>query len=206
MAGNKFTYQVLRDTTTDSVIKITGVFDGSGQETNNSRITANALNNALATNGFLLANATSAYANTSLPYYDLQLTGLKYYVNLPTSGATGGALGTVEIFWNGYGKTAATQYANSATIFHLNGSGEFGMGEQLPSILNNTNNLYNNTSITTANTSSGDIGIYTLGATANSSYTLIISLRKNNTFYQRGQLTDPAAFNYGQYAISGVNQ
>ena len=72
MAGNKFTYQVLRDTTTDSVIKITGVFDGSGQETNNSRITANALNNALATNGLLLANATLAYANTSLPYYDLQ--------------------------------------------------------------------------------------------------------------------------------------
>ena len=205
--ANKFTYQVLRDTTTDSVIKLTGTFDGtSGQELNNSRITANSLNNALATNGFLLANATSAYANTALPYYDLQLTGLKYYVNLPTATGTAGAIGTIEIFWNGYGVNSAAQYANSATIFHLNGSGEFGMGEQLPSILNNTNNLYNNTSITTANTSSGDIGIYTLGATANSSYTLIISLRKNNTFYQRGQLTDPAAFNYGQYAISGVNQ
>lgn len=204
--ANKFTYQVLRDTTTDSVIKLTGVFDGvSGQELNNSRITANSLNNALATNGFLVANATSAYANTPLPFYDLQLTGLKYYVNLPTA-TTGGAIGTVEIFWNGYGQNAAAQYANSATIFHLNGSGEFGLGEQLPSILNNTNNLYNNTSITTANTSSGDLGVYTLGATANSSYTLIISLRKNNTFYQRGQLNDPAAFNYGQYAITGNKQ
>ena len=30
--ANKFTYQVLRDTQTDSVIKITGAFDGSGQE------------------------------------------------------------------------------------------------------------------------------------------------------------------------------
>ena len=205
--ANKFTYQVLRDTTTDSVIKLTGVFDGtSGQELNNSRIAANSLNNALATNGFLVANSQGGVANTTLPFYDLQLTGLKYYVNLPTATGTAGAIGTVELFWNGYGVNSAAQYANSATIFHLNGSGEFGLGEQLPSILNNTNNLYNNTSITTANTTYGDLGVYTLGATANSSYTLIISLRKNNTFYQRGQLTDPAAFNYGQYAISGVNQ
>ena len=39
--ANKFTYQVLRDTTTDTVIKLTGVFDGSGQEINNTRIQAN---------------------------------------------------------------------------------------------------------------------------------------------------------------------
>ena len=201
--ANKFTYQVLRDTTTDSVIKLTGTFDGtSGQELNNSRITANALNNALATNGYLLANTNGGAANTALPYYDLQLTGLKYYVNMPMSGP----LGSVELFWNGFGSNASNQYANSATIFHLNGDGEFGLGEQLPAILNNTNNVYNNTSITTANTASGDLGVYTLGASANSSYTIIISLRKNNTFYQRGQFSDPAAFNYGAYAISGVKQ
>jgi len=189
--ANKFTYQILRDTTTDSVIKLTGTFDGtSGQELNNSRITANSLNNALATNGFLLANATSAYANTALPFYDLQLTGLKYYVNLPTSTGTAGAIGTVEIFWNGYGTTLASQYANSATIFHLNGSGEFGLGEQLPSITNNSVN------------GNGDIGIQTTGATSNSAYTLIVTLRKNNSMYARGQFQDPAAFNYGAYKLT----
>jgi hypothetical protein len=196
--ANKYTYQILRDTTTDAVIKLTGIFDGSsGQEANNARIQANTLSNALATNGYLLANATNRFANTSLSYYDLQVTGVKYFVNMPTS-----TTGSVEIFWNGYGTSPSTQYANSATIMHLNDSGEFGMGEQLPSILNNANNsLFNAPTVTSSNTASGDIGVYTYGATANSSYTLIISVRKNNAMYQRGQLSDPAAFNYGDYSL-----
>jgi hypothetical protein len=188
--ANKFTYQVLRDTTTDTVIKLTGVFDGSGQEANNTRIQANTLYGALATNGSLVANTLGGSANTPLSYYDLQLTGLKYYVNMPVAN-TGSGMGTVEVFWNGGGASAAAQYANSATIFHLNNSGEFGLGEQLPSIVNNA-----------VNSPPGDIGVYTSGAAANCSYTLIISLRKNNAMYQRGQFNDPAAFNYGAYKIT----
>jgi hypothetical protein len=183
--ANKFTYQLLRDSTTDAVIKLTGVFDGSGQEANNQRIVANTLANALDTSK---ANLLSSTSNTgALSYYNLQLTGLKYYVNMPTSntGATGSGMGSVEVFWNGAGSNAYNQYANSATIFHLNSSGEFGLGEQLPAILNNSIN------------GNGDIGVYTQGAQANCSYTLIITLRKDNAMYQRGQLNDPAAFNYG---------
>lgn len=190
--ANKYTYQILRDTTTDSVIKLTGVFDGSGQEANNIRISANTLNNALATNGYLLANNQGGAANTALPYYDLQLTGLKYYVNFPTS-----TIGSTEIFWNGAGSSSAAQYANSATIFHLNGQGEFGLGEQLPSILNNSGN----TIIGASSVGNGDVGVYTQGATANSSYTLIMTFRKNNAQYQRGQFNDPAAFNAGAYSM-----
>ena len=186
--SNKFTYQVLRDTTTDTVIKLTGVFDGTGQEANNSRIQASSLSGALDSSK---ANLLSNTSNTgALTYYDLQLTGLKYYVNLPTSNSSGGSIGSVEVFWNGGGATAAAQYANSATIFHLNSSGEFGLGEQLPAIYNNATNA-----------PLGDIGIYTSGAQANSSYTLIISVRKNNAQYQRGQFNDPAAFNYGNYSL-----
>lgn len=193
--SNKFTYQVLRDTQTDSVIKLTGVFDGtSGQESNLSRIQANTLNNALATNSYLLANATSQFANTPLPYYDLQITGVKYYVNFPTS-----SIGGVEIFWSGNNATGsfASGYANSATIFHLNLQGEFGLGEQLPSILNNSGDGIRANTI-----GNGDIGIQTTGGTANSAYTLIISLRKNNSMYQRGQFNDPAAFNYKPYGVT----
>jgi len=198
--ANRFTYQVLRDTTIDSVIKITGVFDGSsGQETNSSRIQANTLSNALATNGYLLANNQGGASNTALSYYDLQLTGLKYYVNFPTS-STGGSIGGVELFWSGAGSNYNNQYANSSTIFHLNGQGEFGLGEQLPSITNNSGANTNNY-IISANTGVGDLGISTIGATANSSYTLIITLRKNNAMYQRGQFSDPAAFNYGNYSL-----
>lgn len=193
--SNKFTYQVLRDTQTDSVIKLTGVFDGtSGQESNLSRIQANTLSNALATNSYLLANATSQFANTPLPYYDLQVTGVKYYVNFPTS-----SVGGVEIFWSGNNATGsfASGYANSATIFHLNLQGEFGLGEQLPSILNNSGDGIHANTI-----GNGDIGIQTTGGTANSAYTLIISLRKNNSMYQRGQFNEPAAFNYKPYGVT----
>jgi hypothetical protein len=189
--ANKFTYQVLRDTTTDSVIKLTGTFDGvSGNELNVSRISANTLSNALAANGYLVANSTQTYANTPLSYYDLQLTGVKYYINFPSTTP----IGSVELFWSGNNTgTAASSYANSATIFHLQGQGEFGLGEQLPSILNNTG-----PGLTLGN---GDLGVVTQGATANSAYTLIITLRKNNAMYQRGQFNDPAAFNYGQYSL-----
>jgi len=193
--SNKFTYQVLRDTQTDSVIKLTGVFDGtSGQEMNLSRIQANTLSNALATNSYLLANSTSQFANTPLPYYDLQITGVKYYVNFPTS-----AVGGVELFWSGNNATGsfASGYANSATIFHLNLQGEFGLGEQLPSILNNSGDGVHANTI-----GNGDIGIQTTGGTANSAYTLIISLRKNNAMYQRGQFNEPAAFNYKPYGVT----
>jgi hypothetical protein len=191
--ANKYTYQVLRDTSTEAIIKLTGFFDGTGQEANNARITANSFSGALATNGYLVANSQGGSANTTLSYYDLQLTGLKYYVNFPTS-----TVGAVEIFWNGGGASAAAQYANSATIFHLNMQGEFGLGEQIPSIMNNSGN----TAMGSASIGNGDIGVYTSGAIANSSYTLIVSLRKNNQMYQRGQFNDPAAFNYGPYKLT----
>jgi hypothetical protein len=190
--SNKFTYQVLRDTQTDSVIKITGSFDGaSGNELNVSRIQANTLGNALANNGYLLANTQGGAANTPLSYYDLQLTGAKYYVNFPTSN-----IGGVELFWSGAGATAAAQYANSATIFHLNLQGEFGLGEQLPSILNNSGDGVHANTIGV-----GDIGIQTTGAVANCAYTLILTIRKNNAMYQRGQFNEPAAFNYKPYNL-----
>jgi len=188
--ANKYTYQVLRDTTTDAVIKLTGTFDGtSGNELNVSRISANTLANALATNGYLLANTNGGAANTALHYYDLQLTGLKYYVNFPVTSP----VGSVELFWSGNNTTgAASSYANSSTIFHLQTQGEFGLGEQLPSITNNSGDGVRANTI-----GNGDLGIQTQGATANSAYTLIISVRKNNAMYQRGQFNDPAAFNYG---------
>ena len=143
--SNKFTYQTLRDTQTDVIIKLTGVFDGTGQEANNSRIAANSLFGALDANSVPLRSNLSV-SNTALSYYDIQLTGLKYYVNMPTSNN----LGTVEVFWNGGGSNLVNQYANSATIFHLSSSSDYGNGEQLPSILNNA-----------ANSPLGDIGVYT---------------------------------------------
>ena len=194
----KFTYQVLRDTTTDAVIKLTGTFAAAdGQEANNARIAANSLYGALDANNNLMMTG-----NTAKSYYDLQITGVKAVVNFTTSGT-----GAVELFWNGSGATAAAQYANSATIFHMNGNSDYGNGEQLPSILNNSGNtaqgLLGWAGAQTGNPTvgNGDIGVYTSGAVANSAYTLIVSMRKNNAMYQRGQFNDPAAFNAPPYGV-----
>jgi len=175
---NKFTYQVLRDTTTDAVIKITGQFDGqSGNESNTARIVANSLYGALDANSVPLRSSLSV-SNTPLPYYNLQLTSAQYFVSMSTAAPPG----SVELFWTGSGGTSA----NNATIFYLNGNGEYG-SQQNPAILNNSIGP------------NGNLGINTYGVTANTAYTLIISLRKDNAMYQRGQFNDPSAFNYGPY-------
>jgi hypothetical protein len=151
------------------------------------------LSNALDANGALLYTSSSI-SNTALSYYDLQVTGVKYYVNFPTTN-----VGGVELFWAGAGNSDAARYANSATIFHLNMQGEFGLGEQLPSILNNSGYAVTGIANTTGN---GNLGIQTSGVVANAAYTLIVTLRKNNAMYQRGQFNEPAAFNAGVYKIT----
>ena len=47
----------------------------------------------------------------------------------------------------------------------------------------------------------GNVLIKTVGTTTNAAYTIIIELHKNGAYYDSGQLTDPAAFNFGAYAI-----
>jgi len=175
--ANKFTYQTLRDSTTDVVIKLTGTFDGSTQELNTSRIEANTLYGALDVDSVPLYSRLSV-SNTALPYYNLQMTSIEYIVNLPLGAAA------VELFWSGGGTTTEQQYANSATILHMTCSGTYG-GVNMVSIPNNATNP------------NGNLGISTTGSNTNSSYTLICSFRKDNAMYQRGQFSDGAAFNYG---------
>jgi len=179
--ANKFTTQTLRDSTTDVIIKITGIFDGSGQELSTSKISANTLYGALDANSVPLYTGLSK-SNTALPYYNLQLTNLEYFINMP-QGAGG-----VELFWTGGGTTPALQYANSATLFHLNYAGTYG-GDNMVSIPNNAVNP------------NGNLGVATSGASANCSYTIICSFRKDNAMYQRGQFNDPSAFNFNEYKL-----
>jgi hypothetical protein len=172
--ANKFTYQVLRDTTADAVIKLTGQFDGSsGNEANNARVAANSLYGALNTTGGLLS-----VGGTALSYYELQLMSAQYFVSMSTASPPG----SVEVFW------AGNTTANNATIFYLNGNGEYG-SQQNPAIYNNAVNP------------NGNLGINTYGVSSNTAYTLILTFRKNNAMYQRGQYNDPAAFNFGSYAL-----
>lgn len=169
--ANLFSYQVMKDTTEHAVIKITGKFDGtSGQENNHTRIAANSLYGALDSSK---ANLLSSTANTGpLPYYGLSIHRLWYDCSTD---------GDVQLFWDA---------DTAGMIMMLNGNGEYdGQGNWI-TIPNQTKGTANAT---------GDIGIVTRGMVANSSYTIILEVRKENEYYQRGQFNDPAAFNYPPY-------
>ena len=77
--ANIYTYQVLRDTTEKAVIKLTANFDGSGQEANSYRITANSLYGALDANGAVLGTAQSV-SNTPLSFYNLSISRIGYNI------------------------------------------------------------------------------------------------------------------------------
>ena len=171
--ANVFTYQVIKDTTEHAVIKLTGKFDGSGQEDNHFRIAANTLSGALDANNVPLRTILSR-SNTAKPYYGLAINRVWYDCSTD---------GDVQLFW----------HADTAvTCMFLNGNGEYdGMG--------NWTTIPNNAKDTAGG--SGDLGIQTRGMIANSSYTIILELRKENEYYQRGQFNDPAAFNFGEYSM-----
>jgi hypothetical protein len=173
---NFYTSQILKDTTTQTVIKLTGKFDGTGQESNTIRIQANTLYGALDKSR---ANLLSSAANTGpLPYYGLAIQRVWYDCASSTTS-------DVELFWTAPG-------GSNNTIFFLNSNGEYDGGGNWITIPNSTSGIAG---------SNGDIGITTRGMVANDSYTLVIELRKDNAQYQRGQINDPAAFNYPPYNL-----
>lgn len=178
--ANKFSYQVLKDDTQHAIIKLTGEFDGSGQENNVSRIAANTLSGAIATNGSLVANNQGGASNTALSYYGLTINRVWYDSDTAT--------GDVQLYW----ANTASSLANSGVpILFMQGNGEYDGNGNWITIKNPTVTNYNN----------GDIAICTRGQLANASYTIIMELRKDNAHYQRGQFNDPAAFNYPPYNL-----
>lgn len=172
--ANAYTYQVIKDTTSHVVIKLTASFDGTGQESNVARIAANTLYGALATNGYLRANGQGGAANTALSYYGLALNRLWYDC---------AAGGDVQLFWNA---------TTPKPLFVMNGNGEYDGNGNWTTIPNNA-----------AGTAGciGDIGVVTRGMAANDSYTMVAEFRKDNAHYQRGHLSDPGAFNQGSYHL-----
>ena len=173
--ANNYTYEILRDTTQKTVIKLTANFDGSGQESNASRIQANTLYGALDANGVPLYTSLSV-SNTALPFYGLSISRIGYNIASQQKGY-------VELFW-------ASSTGNNTPIMNMDLSGEYSEDQGMVSITNN------------APGKTGDIGVQTFGLVANCAYTLFIELRKDNAYYQRGQFNDPAAFNYKPYGIT----
>jgi len=169
--ANQFTYQVLKDTTERAVIKLTGKFDGSGQEDNAARIQASSLYGALNTdNGLLSAGGTPK------SYYGLSIHRMWYDCVNPVSA-------DVEVYWNA--STPVTCLMVSS-VFEYDGNSNW---VTIPNAAAGTPGC------------NGNLGVRTRGMAANNSYSIIIELRKDNAMYQRGQFNDPAAFNYGEYGM-----
>lgn len=176
MAAPTTTYQVIKDTTEHAVIKLTASWDStSSQEDNPHRIQANTLY------GALNANATPGLltdGGSALSYYGLTVHRLWY----DTSNANAA---DVELYWY------STAKAN--TLMLLSGNSEYDGAGNWVTIPNNARGQAG---------CNGDIGVRTRGMTANNSYTIVMELRKDNAHYQRGHLTDPGAFNYGEYSLT----
>jgi hypothetical protein len=90
-------------------------------------------------------------------------------------------VGHLQLKWQG--STSATIWAFGAGTTDTNPQYQF------PSIGNNSVGP------------TGNVTIRTVGSTANAAYTVMIELHKNGAYYDPGRLTDPAAFNYGPYAL-----
>jgi hypothetical protein len=169
--ANVFTVQTMKDTTEHAVIKLTGSFDGSGQESSNGRIAAWAFGGALNSN---TVPGLLSSGGTKLDYYGLTINRIWYDCS---------STGDVELFWDA---------TSPKTIIFLNGNGEYNSVGNWITIPNNTKGETGST---------GNIGLKTRGMAANDSYTIILELRKENEYYQRGQFNDPAAFNYPPYNL-----
>jgi hypothetical protein len=172
--SNVFTTQILKDTTEHVIIKLTGKFDSDTQEDNAHRIQANTLFGALDSSK---ANLLSSTANTGpLPFYGLNLHRVWY-------DTINSAASDVELYW-----TADTPQ----TLLMLSGNSEYDGAGNWVTIPNSAKGTAN---------CKGDIGVRTRGYTANTSYTIVAEFRKENEYYQRGQLTEPGAFNYPPYGV-----
>jgi hypothetical protein len=176
--ANDFSYQVLKDTNTHTVIKFTGFFDGvSGEEANTARVRANSLFGALDTSR---ANLLSSTSNTgSLAYHGLSVSRVWWTSTIPSPGH-------LNMYW--------TSDTGPSIMRISEGSGSYNDNGNMITIPNNSRGQAN---------SNGNIGFYTHAANVNhASYTVVMELRKDNYDYSRGQDRDSAAFNYGDYGMT----
>lgn len=113
--ANQYTYQVLKDTTKQTVIKLTGT-TLSSDESNSARIVANSLFRALDANNNLLVSG-----NVAKPYYGLTVYRVWYNVAV-NDGAY------LYLTWSG---------ANQVPIITMSEAGEYNAAGNWISIKNN---------------------------------------------------------------------
>lgn len=171
--ANIFSNQTLLDASKRTVIKLTGMFDGTtGQETANVKIVGSQLRGALAVdanNAVLVSQG--GVARTS---YSYSVKRLIYDINIP----------------NGYLLIQYTGSTAPGTIAVAHGEFDLNQVDNLGSILNN------------ATVPTGNIEFTTSGAGANNSYTVMLEIIKDGKDFDFGQIERPADFNFGSYGVT----
>jgi len=166
--------QILVDTNKRTVIKRIGILDSDENET--------VIIEPLKLFGALNANGAYYQTGNTTP---AGLANSAFTISRVLA-SVDAEVGHLQLKWQA--SSACTSI--SQTIYALGvGTTDTNPQYQFPAITNN------------AIGPTGNVTIKTVGTTTNAAYTVIIELHKNGTYYDSGQLTDPAAFNYGAYAI-----
>lgn len=169
-----FDTQTLVDTNKRSVIKLVGLFDGSGQETANVKIIGSTLFGALAqdtNNAILVANG--GVARTNYNYAVERITGTI-------------STGYLQMQWTG---------GTPRTIATLSGDFDWNMQENIAPIPNNAVGPTGNIMFTTVGTAAQSHYCVTL--------TLHKGPNQANVAcdFNMGQIGKPSDFNFGTYAV-----
>ncbi len=165
--ANVLTAQTLLDLNKRAVIKFTGTFDGSGQETANTKIIGSLLRGALAVdanNNVLVSQGGSPRSN-----YVYSIQRIVYDMNIPN--------GYLTISFDG--AVPAPAASIHAPWGDLNSQSNLGI-------------IQNN-----AGTPNGNVTFTTVNAQANNSYTVLVEIIKDPSTYDMGQFARPADFNQG---------
>jgi hypothetical protein len=167
--------QILIDTSKRVFIKRVGIFDsGGGDEVQTVFVDPRTLSGVLNANNQLYQSGNTV--SSGFGANSLSIKRIVYNVDAK--------VGNLQLKWQG------NNSANDRIIFSFGGgAGVTDPNDNLPAIWNNAINP------------TGNITIQTAGTTANASYTLILELHKNTSYFDAGWTRDPAAFNYGEYAV-----
>lgn len=173
--ANIVTVQTLTDATKKAVIKLTGIFDGSGDESNVVKIQGRNLTGALANdvnNAVLVSNGGTPRTN-----YNYSIARIVYNTNI-----TGG----VRLTWSG---------SPSSNAVTLSGTGDWNTEGTVSVIPNNAANATGNILLSTANSVSGShysimLELHKGPNQANSACD-----------FNMGQIQRPSDFNFGTYGV-----
>lgn len=164
--------QILKDTTTETVIKFVGVIDAGGQpftDPANTTLVVSSLKGAYDTN----ANLRSVTGGAPKPFYGVNIRDVQWSL------ATTPANSNIQLVWRG-------STANSVAFNMAYGPGEFSFEESAAVVVSDAIG-------TGANC--GELFVSANGV-INGAYTIMLTVRKNPADFDRGALVDKAYFQY----------